>query len=170
MRCRHFGESLDAYVLGELAPDERPRVEAHAGECVGCARMLAERRELLGMLQADAAPALPGGFADRVTAAAEARLASRLRAVPSRSRGGRWAGVFEPRRLAAVVAMAAGLLIGAWLGQQTWPAVEDRPGDGPSAARPASSLDYLVDFRDESLAQSYYLLTSTSENPENGGA
>jgi hypothetical protein len=73
----------------------------------------------------------------------------------------------DPRRLAAGVAMAAGLVIGAWLGQQTWHVVgrDSDVGDArAAAARPASSLDYLVDFRDETLAQTYLLLTSSQDN------
>jgi anti-sigma factor RsiW len=167
MRCGRLRKSLDTYVLGELASDERRQVEAHAAECAGCARMLAERSELLAALRAVAPPPVPEGFADRVTAAAEARRAVRPRSVPGRPRGGRWAGLVEPRRVAAAAAMAAGVALGAWLGQQTWQAVEVSRGRAEAsgaAASPASTLDYFVDFHDDSIAQTYLLLTSARDN------
>jgi len=46
----HDHESLGAYTLDALAPDEARAVEAHLAECADCRREVAELTELRGML------------------------------------------------------------------------------------------------------------------------
>ena len=58
---------LSAYLDSELSPDDRRRLEAHAGICPECGRMLATlRRTLEGLRGLSRDPAPPAGLADSV--------------------------------------------------------------------------------------------------------
>jgi hypothetical protein len=73
--CRPWREMLGAYVLGQLAADERVALEAHVDGCAACTVELDELRPVARALpEADPAhlgarPAPPAGLADRVAAA-----------------------------------------------------------------------------------------------------
>jgi len=64
------------------------------------------------------------------------------------------------------VALAAGLMVGMFIGYETWRA--DRQQEIASATRPAdplaaSGFEYLVEPSENSLAQAYLGLTTTSD-------
>jgi anti-sigma factor RsiW len=64
---RWTGPRLTAYLDSELSPEDRRRVEAHAGICPECGRMLATlRRTLAGLRSLSRDPTPPAGLADSV--------------------------------------------------------------------------------------------------------
>lgn len=169
MRCPAVLEKLEAYAARELAPRARARIEAHLRSCPACRRALARREQLEAVVRAVPAPPVPDGFADRVMV--RARQGVKLpHALPrSLCHPLRW---LEPQRLrtglAAVAALAAGLLVGVYLGQHTWQPSDQGPR-GPTRVSPAdpvaaSGLGHLADFGDSSLAEAYLSLTSAPDN------
>lgn len=130
----HVSSELSPYLDGELDERTRARVELHLGECLDCARMLADLRAI-----AAAAPSLPGrlptrdlwpGIAGRLDQAEVVPLdsARRAAAAPSRHRFG-WREL-----IAASVVMAA---IGG--GSVWWALHSGAPADAGSALLPSSA-------------------------------
>jgi hypothetical protein len=88
---REWRESLGAYALGQLAPEERARVEAHLEGCAACRSELASLRATAALLpHADPdrlgpPPLPPAGLGERiavgVAAEGRARRRRRLRSV-----------------------------------------------------------------------------------------
>lgn len=102
---RELRESLGAYALGSLEPEERTAVDAHLATCGSCREELAALAPLPGLLQhVDAAAdhvEVPPGFSEAVMArigAAEAATRRRLRL---------WQGV----AVAACMALLAVLVV-----------------------------------------------------------
>lgn len=64
---RWTGPRLSAYLDGELSPDDRRRLEAHAGICPECGQMLATlRKTLAGLRGLSRDPSPPADLADSV--------------------------------------------------------------------------------------------------------
>ncbi len=165
MRCRRIQEQLDAYLAdGEhsLSTPDREQVENHLRKCKECRRELSRLRSLHRLLVETPVPPLPEGFASRVVARAKTRQAvakTRL-AVPVRSRWNAW----QRLRLAAgsAAALAVGLALGAFLGNDVWQ--DDAGRRQAAAARQAdvlagASFGRLVVGDDDSLARAYLDLT-----------
>jgi len=94
-------EELAGYALGALDAPERERVESHVATCAGCARRLAEYRDVVGALAAGLEPVAPrpaAWAAIRAGAEAESRRARRR----ARLHAARWP---------AVAAVVASLLV-----------------------------------------------------------
>ena len=158
MRCRRIQEQLDAYLAdgehGLPAPD-REQVENHLRTCKECRRELSRLRSLHRLLAETAVPPLPEGFAGRVVARAKTRQAA-----PVWSQRGAW----QRLRLAAgsAAALAAGLALGAFLGNDVWQDVAGRRQ--AAAAQQADVLagagfGRIVVDDDDSLARAYLDLT-----------
>lgn len=91
-------EELAGYALGALDTPDRERVESHVATCAGCARRLAEHRDVVGALAVGLEPVAPPPAAwAAIRAGAEAR--SRRARRRARLRAARWPAV------AAVVAL-----------------------------------------------------------------
>ena len=99
----HLGPALAAYAAGDVAADERARIERHLAECLECRETAAEFRALLDELAATA-PVPPDIAWPRYRAELRARLAAR-RAPSWRAR---W---LRPIPAAATAAVAAALVI-----------------------------------------------------------
>ena len=96
--CREWRESLGAYVLGQLADEERVRLEAHLEGCPSCSAELEQLSSLVHPMSLadparfDTAPALPATLAARVADGDRPRApdppppALRLRPRPRRRR------------------------------------------------------------------------------------
>jgi anti-sigma factor RsiW len=67
-------DRMSDYLDGELAPEERARVERHVGECVECRRVIAGLRLVVEALHLFPAPE-PGGDATGLVGSVRARLA-----------------------------------------------------------------------------------------------
>lgn len=52
MNCTEFSNLLDAYLDGELSPEEAARLEAHAASCAECGALMALRRDCRDMDEA----------------------------------------------------------------------------------------------------------------------
>jgi anti-sigma factor RsiW len=107
--CAAFGELLSALADRELPEADRARVEAHAGSCAACRRMLERFRRLdAALAEAPEPPAVPAERWDRMLA--EIRRAGRVRGAavlrPAPSRPLRFLGF-----AAATAAAAAALLV-----------------------------------------------------------
>ena len=104
---------------------------------------------------------------------ARARLVGEVPRPVSRSRWNPF-GWLEPQRLrmglAATAALAAGLLVGVYLGQHTWRLSDQRSGARTPMMRAdpvaASGLGYLTDSGDPSLAETYLSLASAPDDQE----
>jgi anti-sigma factor RsiW len=164
MRCGEVQQRLDLYATKELPHAVRERIDAHLEACDQCREALAKLRRFEDLLSATPAPPVPDGFAARVVAQAKERQA-RVPAGP-RSPRGRSGVVWQRIRVSVgtAIALATGLLIGVFMGHETWrpggrqpPAASTRPAD-PSAA---SGFEYLIEPGGNSLAQAYLGLTAT---------
>ena len=75
--CESFREQAQAYLDGDLPPEERARFDTHLAECSACRRSLAAYRTLFAALEEPAVPAPPanfvGGILRRVGAARRRR-------------------------------------------------------------------------------------------------
>jgi anti-sigma factor RsiW len=165
MRCGEVQQRLDLYATKELAHTVCERIEAHLESCDQCREALARLRRFEELLAAAPAPPVPDGFAERVVAQAEARRV-RARSAPlsplGRSRID-WERIGSSA--GTVAALAAGLIVGMFMGHETWQATCHQ--GGAPAARPAdpgaaSGFEYLVEPGGDSLAQAYLGLTGTS--------
>ncbi len=94
MGCEGVRELAQACLEGDLAPQERERIERHLHACPPCGRMVAEYERLFALLPTPAAPPVPEGFAARTLA--RVAVAQRRRRV--------WQAV----AIAAAIAIALG--------------------------------------------------------------
>lgn len=129
----HDHESLGAYALGALAPDEARVVYAHLAECADCRREVAELTDLRGML--DSVP--PEAFLDGPPDDGELLLHRTLRQMRA-EQGGQPRRVRFPVAAGVVVIAVAALGGGVLLGRQTAPGVEAQ--GPPSSQGPQSSV------------------------------
>lgn len=105
-----------AYVVDALPDTERVQFERHLAHCSDCAREVAELRETVAVLGADAATAPPDTLRDRVL-----DEITRTRQVPPRPvrrprRPGRWSARTWGTRLAVAATVVALALAGAFGG------------------------------------------------------
>jgi len=165
MRCKTIQQKLDLFLAEELTATGRKQVEAHLQSCADCRAELARLKQLLALLKGDAAlPPVPEGFSSRLMAKAKERLAARRppETVPSSLRRW-WTSVSFPTRAEAAAMLAAGLLIGVFLGQQTWHSARPSTPQQAAQADPltAYAFDYLGDGPSDSLAGAYLALTDS---------
>ena len=163
MRCRAVQEKLNLYAAGELLPSVGAQIESHLQACPTCRKELAKLRQLETLLRAVTTPPVPEGFAVRVLAQAKERALAAVAPRPLARRGallswerlGRWMG--------ATTALAAGLMLGVFMGHATWQAAgPQQPVAVAQLVDPlaTSSFEYLIEPGGDSLAQAYLQLTS----------
>lgn len=169
MQCRQVQTLIDRYVSEGLLPDERSLFESHLQSCPSCQEQLHELRVLLALLRsAPAPPPVPEGFADRLMAKAR----QQVRPVPAGISRPVWAvwwrSVASPRFANAAGAVAAGLLLGIVMAQQTWRYSENAGHYRPPQASPevVYELDFLSGSPGGSFADAYLNLTSAAGEQE----
>jgi anti-sigma factor RsiW len=166
MHCGKVQQRLDLFATKELAPSMHEEIEAHLESCPECRQALARLRRLEDLLTASSAPPVPEGFSARVVARAKERQAGVARSSPM-PHGSLWPAW---KRLGVstgpAAALAVGLFVGMFMGQETWRVV-DRPVPAVMAglADPlaASGFEYLVEPGGNSLAQAYVQLTTAAD-------
>ena len=170
MRCDRAQALMDRYVHEELPPDEREAFESHVRDCSACQQEWARFQRLLAALQSVPAPPVPEKFVDRVIARAQ-ETRERRSCVETRPVVPRWWGQAGIARLAnAVAAVAAGLVLGLGLGQQTWRFATslqepERRAAGVDAEA-IYSLDYLSGYPRGSFTETYLSLTHVANDQE----
>jgi anti-sigma factor RsiW len=163
---------MDRYVNEGFPPDERESFDIHLRGCPDCQQQLAELQKLLAVLRSVPSPPAPQGFVDRVMAEAWHEVQAPQPSPRAQPALRKWWKYLGTARLAnAIVAVAAGLLIGLVLGQQTWRyAAPDRTMAGHtmavSDAETAYSLDYLSGSLRGSFTETYLSLTSVANDKE----
>ncbi|MDY0166984.1 MAG: zf-HC2 domain-containing protein [Thermoguttaceae bacterium] len=165
MRCHIVRKQLEAYLAVEedgLSGPDRERIAAHFSGCEECRRDLSRLRGLCELLAAAPAPPVPDGFAQHVVARAKALQCET--ALPRH--GSAWTGGSVWRRLrpafGMAVALAAGLALGAFLGNDVWYDGDwQRLGSETRHADvlTASGLEQIVGDQEDSLARAYLDLT-----------
>jgi hypothetical protein len=109
--CKGLEEDLVLYYYGEIANDEKRRIDQHLGNCSGCGRFLEDLHRLLPQM---AAPQeLPQSFWDNYYRETIQKLAHQ------RESGFQWRKLFAPMRMwmipafgtAVVAALAFGLIL-----------------------------------------------------------
>ena len=164
MRCKHVTRRLDAYVTGEVSARDRVQIEAHLEGCPNCRKALARLKgmaDLLGQIQV---PPVPEGFAGRVMALAQERVAKPKGVLVSPwDLVAWWQTISLPVRVAAGVVLVLGLGMGILMGLGTWQEAPDVTAGQGAQSDPlaAYNLDYLTDAPNGSLAESFLTLTST---------
>ena len=118
---KHVTDRIQAYLDGELSPEEIRAVGDHVHQCPACRQALEDRQELWRRIEA---PAL------QVEVSIWPRLAERL----ERRRAQRWSW---PQRSLALAAMTAGILLGWQLGRP----LQEQRTNGDLAAE----MSYLRD-------------------------
>lgn len=102
--CDEYAALLDAYVDGELSPEEMMRVQAHLETCPGCRAYVDDALAIRAAFPDVEDAEVPDGFAESVGAAIRAGAA------PQRKRRTPWAKVLAPlAACCAVVVLLAGL-------------------------------------------------------------
>ncbi|MBN2579669.1 MAG: zf-HC2 domain-containing protein [Pirellulales bacterium] len=170
MRCNTVRRRLDRFARQEVTPRLRASIEGHLSECPDCRAYRAQQERLAALLEDAPEPlSVPEGFANQLMAAARQRLAGRP--VPSSRRrvGRRWISVPLDEYAARAAVLAAGLLVGVLIGQQTWQSVHAPGVRQTSRADPlaAYALDSLSDAPGGSLAEGYLTLTTASNHNGN---
>ncbi len=164
MRCKAVWNKLDRLSRQEIEPRMRERIEAHLRSCAECRQHLVPQERLKALLaSAPAPPAIPGGFGERLRVMARQRQAER-QSVPASLWHLRWLSprASVVRKAAQAVALAAGLLIGVLMGQQTWRSAHSPVPEQvvqPDAIA-VYELDYLTDAPSGSLVEGYLALTN----------
>lgn len=125
----HDRESLGAYVLGGLSPDETRAVDAHLAECADCRREVAELTELRGMLDSVPREAFLDGPPDEGELLLQ-RTVRQMRAEQAEQEGQPQRARFPVAAGVVVIALAA-LGGGVLLGRQTAPGGE---AQGPQSS------------------------------------
>jgi anti-sigma factor RsiW len=170
MRCDRAQALMDRYVHEELPPDEREPFESHVRDCSACQQQWAKFQGLLAALQSVPAPPVPERFVDRVIARAQ-EIRERQSSVETQPVLPRWWRRLSIARLAnAVAAVAAGLVLGLGLGQQTWrfaTSFQEAERLAPSVdAEAVYSLDYLSGYPRGSFTETYLSLTRVANDQE----
>ncbi|TWU37836.1 hypothetical protein Q31b_46250 [Novipirellula aureliae] len=166
MRCRMVQRKLELLETQELSDSERDQVQSHLESCGPCRSVQERRQKLQKLLVSVPVPPVPDQYAAMVVARVKKRqaiaaAAQRRRSVPKQSI---WTGFEYLTGTAA--ALAIGLLIGVLMGYDTWQ--NDRQQSVAIAARSTdplaeSGFQYLVESREDSLAQDYLRLLSDFE-------
>lgn len=167
MHCDSVRKKLDRFVRQEVAPRLRASIEGHLSECPDCRAYLARQERLAALLEdTPKPPILPEGFGNRLMAAARQRQASRPLPGLWRRISRQWASVPFSEHAARAAVLAAGLLVGVLMGQQTWQSVHAAGGRQTSQADLLAvyAVDSLSDAPGGSLAESYLVLTTTSNH------
>lgn len=168
-RCNRARTLMDRYVTEGLPAEQRERFEAHLRECPECRRQLKDLQRLVASLRRVPAPPVPKGFVERVMARARLEKdehgVETPASIPSREEQGRM-----PRWINAVAAVAAGVVLGLLLGQQTWrQGVSEGRSRQPNArvdTKTIYSLDYLSGTPSGSFTERYLSLTGMSNDQE----
>jgi anti-sigma factor RsiW len=165
MRCEVVTKSLDLFLTQTLAPALRDELESHLASCTACRERLERLERLAAVFAADARILpVPAGFRDRVMSRAQDRT-SRDGAIhrPARTLRDWWASLPLPVRVGWAASLAAGLLIGTFLGRQTWNIADQGSTLATSSSRSDTGalgeLDYLTDSPGDPLAQTFLALT-----------
>ena len=164
MRCQTVRQKLEAFAAAGVAPQVRERINGHLRSCSGCREALARQKELEALIRSVPAPPVPDGFAGRLMV--RARVRGQTPRPVSRS-GWKPLGLLGPQQLrlgaGTAAALAAGLLIGGFMGRQTWQrsAVQIGARNQVVEADPvgASGLSFLTGLGDKSLGEAYLGLT-----------
>jgi anti-sigma factor RsiW len=159
MRCPEVRQKLDLYTQQELAPSIQEQIEAHLSRCERCQQELRRLRRLEELLASTQSPPMPEGFAERVLAQARSKVSPACGPTPTPHRPRRGFGGRLRTAIGTAAALAAGLLVGCYLGWDTWqgvgrPAVVDTTD--PLAG---SGLGQLVEPGGDSLTQTFLALT-----------
>jgi len=162
MRCREVRNKLDLFVMQELTTAEFARIEAHLEGCGACREALAKARRLEELLLAAPVPPIPEEFAGQVLARARMQRSRAARPKP------RWR--FEHPvwkkavgSMATAAALAAGILLGIAMGDQTWRSGRSEAAHQPGDLLAVSNLESLVEPGGDSLAEAYLSLTTAGD-------
>ncbi len=166
MHCCEAREKLDLFAAQEVTSSERAAIEAHLASCAECRAALARLRRLGELLAAWPAPPVAQGFAGRVVARAKQQQTAVGGRRPGRLGWARsaWNRIRFPAATAA--ALAAGLVLGLWMGHHTWRSGVQRP---PAASRgggdllAASGLGELAEPGGDSLGEAYLQLITAAD-------
>lgn len=159
MRCHEVQQNLDLLIRQELKPPVRDRIEVHLSGCGRCREELARLRRLEELLAAAPSPPVPDGFATRMVERVRRKAARGYADFSARRRVRDRLGRSVRIAAGTAAALAGGLLLGGYLGVQTW-------GSAPSRAieltdpLAGSGLGQLVEPGGDSLAQAYLAMTT----------
>ena len=168
MRCKVIQRKFDLYLAEGLAATERKQIEAHLHSCPDCRAELARQEQLLALLKGDwPIPPVPDGFSIRLMNKARQRLTAQQPSEMSVPWGLRrwWTSISLPMRAEVAATLAAGLLIGVFLGQQTWQSAH-RPTPRQAAQNDPLefyTINYLTDAPGDSLAGTYLALMGSPQ-------
>jgi len=166
MRCREVQHKLDLFATQELTSSECEGIEAHLESCAGCREALWRLRRLEDLLAASPVPPVPEGFAARVVAQVKEQQTIAAARRSPRSRLVRLAWKRIRFSAATAAALAAGLMLGLFMGRDTWWSGTEGPSaaaNQPAELLAASGFDDLVEPGGDSLAQAYLGLTTATD-------
>ena len=158
MRCRDVQDNLDRYVRGEVTPQVREQMQLHLKDCEVCLAEFVCLQRLETLLAAAPLPPVPEGFAGRVVASMphERELGTGRSAWIRRIRPR--VGGYLRAGASAAAALAAGLLLGGYLGTDTWQQNSLRSAHEVRDPMAGSPLEHFVEPGGGSLGQAYFAL------------
>ena len=164
MRCDRTRTLMDRYVIEGLSREERAAFEAHLDGCQDCQQRIAGLRQLVTVLRDELLPPVPAQFADRVMSRARHERQSRRPWLGGTVRIW-WEEANVPSMANAAAAVAAGLLLGVALGEQSWQRAVSAV-ERPAVHRDAEtleSLDFLSGYAGKSFTETYLSLTNNAQ-------
>ena len=121
--CKGFEEDLVLYYYGEIGAYEKQKLEDHLGNCIGCARFIADLHRLLP--QMTLSEELPQSFWDNYYRETVAKLAHH------REQKFCWRNLFAPMRMWMIpafgTAVIAALALGAVLSTGNMSSLHNQP-------------------------------------------
>ncbi|MBI4063419.1 MAG: zf-HC2 domain-containing protein [Elusimicrobia bacterium] len=116
MNCNEAGNLLSAYLDGDLGRSETKDLQAHLGECLGCAKELEGLGQAKSLLQGEPSFAMPPNLRRSLIQEARQRLAFRPSGILPRFISRPALAVARTRKLAIAFSFAGVVLVfGLWL-------------------------------------------------------
>ncbi len=165
MKCKHIKDKLGAYLDGELNEGSAKSIERHLHSCPDCRKELQELRQLSSCLDSISDTRVRETWASEVRKAAEREVDAKITPFALLRDLGRL-----PNVAAAMVAVALGVLLGAFMSQSVTAndATQQALSVATEQTQDTAEVEYQIQALSatpkSSLEQAYFAATQTSDS------